>query len=90
MEDGGDGETQNLHREGRQDPLERPVLVDDQGAEGDDGHLAVSVEEGSGGGLEVPAGQVRPENVLKVISEDLDVVHVPKGGLSDVGHTEAS
>ncbi len=50
---------------------------------------AISVEESSRGSLEVSAGQVHPYDVLEVIPEDLDVVHVPKGGLSDVGHPEA-
>ena len=27
--------------------------------------------------------------VLEVVPKDLDIVHVPKGGLSDVGHPEA-
>ncbi len=73
-----DGEAQDLYRGGGQDPLERPVLAASPGAEADDGHLAIPVEEGSRGSLEVPAGQVRPYNVLEVITEDLDVVHVPK------------
>jgi hypothetical protein len=52
--------------------------------------FVVSVEEGSRGSLEVPAGQVHPDNVLNVIPEDLEIVHVPKGGLPDVGHMEGS
>ncbi len=60
------------------------------GAEADDGHLVVSVEEGSRFDLEASAGQLHPDNVLKVIPEDLNVVYVPKGGLPDVGGTEDS
>jgi hypothetical protein len=88
-EDWRDIESQDFHRGGGQDPLERPVLAASPGAEADDGRLVISVEEGSRGGLEVSAGQVHPYDVLEVIPEYLDVVHVPKGGLSDVGHPEA-
>jgi hypothetical protein len=88
-EDRRDGEAQDLHRGGGQDPLERPVLAAGPGAEGDDGRLAIPVEEGSRGSLEVPAGQDHPYNVLEVVPEDLDVVHVSKGGLFDFGHPEA-
>ncbi len=86
-EDGVDCETQDLHKGGGQDPLERPVLVAGPGAEANDSRLAVSVEECYRGCHEVPAGQVHSDNVLKVVPEDLDIVHVPKGGLPDVGHT---
>ncbi len=88
-EDWRDGETKDFHRGGGQDPLERPVLAAGPGAEADDGGLAISVEKSSRGSLEVSAGQVHPYDVLEVVPEDLDIVHVPKGGLSDVGHPEA-
>jgi hypothetical protein len=88
-EDKRDGEAQDLHRVGGQDPLERPVLAVGPEAEAHDGRLAIPVEEGSRGSLEVPAGQVHPYDVLEVVPEDLDIFHVSKGGLSDVGHPEA-
>jgi hypothetical protein len=64
-------------------------LVADPGAKFDDGRLSISVKEGSRGSLKVSAGQVHPEDILEGVPEDLDVVHVSKGGLSDVGQPEA-
>jgi hypothetical protein len=48
-----DGEAQDLHRGGGQDPLERLVLAASPGAKADDGCLAIPVEKGSRGSLEV-------------------------------------
>jgi hypothetical protein len=57
--------------------------------EANDGGLPVSVEEGSRGSLKISACQVCSEDVLEVVSKSLNIIHVPKVGLSDVGNPEA-
>jgi hypothetical protein len=49
----------------------------------------VSVEEGSRCSLEISACQIHPEDSLEVVSKGLNIIHVCKGCLPDVGYPEA-
>ncbi len=88
-ENRGDGDAEDFNMLQRQEPLQRPVQMVGPRSEADNGELSILVEEGSRGSLEFPACQVHPEDVLEVISKGLNLVHAPKGGLSDVGNPEA-
>ncbi len=86
----GVGNPEDLGLVYRLEPGQGPVPSASPGTEAKDDRLSVAIEDGTLGGLKGPAQLIRDEDVLLILTQLVDIIHVAESGLPEATHEEAT
>ncbi len=86
----GVGNPKDLGLVHRLKPGQGPVPAASPGTEAKDDRPPVAVEDGTRGGFKGPAQLIRDENVLLILAQLINIIHVAESGLPEATHEEAT